>query len=88
MEPRNWARRFSGIRHTIPERRDQCERRAHHPGRRPAFDREACRRRNVAERCIGRLKQFRALATRYDKRAVNYRAFVILASLLLWLPHD
>jgi transposase len=80
--------RGRGIRHTIPERRDQRERRAHHAGRKPAFDPEAYRRRNVVERCISRLKQFRALATRYDKRAVNYRAFVILASLMLWLPHD
>jgi transposase len=80
--------RGRGIRHTIPERRDQRERRTHHPGRKPAFDREAYRRRNVVERCIGRLKQFRALATRYDKRAANYRAFVVLACLMLWLPHD
>jgi transposase len=42
----------------------------------------------VGEGCIGRLKHFRALATCYDKRAVKYRTFVILASLLLWLPHD
>jgi transposase len=36
-------------------------------------------------RCFNRLKQFRAVATRYDKRAVNYRAMVVIASLLLWL---
>jgi transposase len=39
----------------------------------------------VVERCFNRLKQFRAVATRYDKRAVNYRAMVVIASLLLWL---
>ena len=43
------------------------------PGRRPGFDREAYRRRNVVERCVGRLKQWRSVATRYEKRAVNYR---------------
>lgn len=80
--------RQRGIPCCIPERRDQRERRAHHRGRKPAFDPDAYRRRNVVERCINRLKQFRALATRYDKRALNYRAFVVLASLLLWLPHD
>ncbi len=80
--------RQRGIRHAIPERSDQRQRRSHHAGRKPAFDREAYRRRNVIERCINRLKQFRALATRYDKRAVNYRAFVVLASLMLWLPRD
>jgi transposase len=58
--------RQRGIRHTIPERSDQRARRAHTPGRKPAFDREAYRRRNIVERCMARLKQFRALATRYD----------------------
>jgi transposase len=39
----------------------------------------------VVGRCFNRLKQFRAVATRYDKRAVNYRAMVVIASLLIWL---
>ena len=71
---------------------------AHHPAAvrpahppRPAagpaarFDRERYRGRNVVERCFNRLKQFRAVATRYDKRALNYRAMVVIASLLIWL---
>ncbi len=37
------------------------------------------------ERCINRLKQWRAITTRYDKRALNYRAGIIIASLILWL---
>jgi hypothetical protein len=37
------------------------------------------------ERCFNRLKQFRAVATRFEKRAVNYRAMVVIASLLIWL---
>ena len=45
----------------------------------------AYKRRNVVERCVARLKQFRALATRYEKRAANYRALVVLAAVLLWL---
>jgi transposase len=49
------------------------------------LDRERYRGRNVVERCCNRLKQFRAVATRYDKRAVNDRAMVVLASLLIWL---
>jgi hypothetical protein len=40
----------------------------------------------VVERCVGRLKQWRSVATRYEKRAVNYRAMVVIASLMLWLP--
>jgi transposase len=39
----------------------------------------------VVERCFNRLKQFRAVATRFEKRAVNYRAMVVMASLLIWL---
>lgn len=78
--------RRRGIRHTIPERKDQKERRAGRPGRRPGFDKEAYRRRNVVERCVNRLKQWRGIATRYEKRAVNYRAMVVIASLMMWLP--
>ncbi len=77
--------RQRGIAHTIPERRDQQARRAHRPGRKPAFDRQIYRRRNVVERCFNRLKQWRALATRFDKRAANYRAFVVIAALMMWL---
>jgi transposase len=78
--------RRRGISHTIPERKDQRERRAARPGRPPSFDREVYRRRNVVERCVGRLKQWRSVATRYEKRAVNYRAIVVIASLMMWLP--
>lgn len=74
------------IPHGIPERRDQRERRARRPGRPLAFDRAAYRRRNVVERCVNRLKQWRAVATRYEKRAANHRAMVIIAALVLWLP--
>jgi transposase len=69
----------------IPERSDQRERRAHRAGRKPAFDRETYRRRNVVERCINRLKQWRGLATRYEKRAVSYRAAVVIAATMIWL---
>ncbi len=77
--------RRRGIRHTIPERTDQRARRAHRPGRKPAFDRDTYRRRNVVERGINRLKQYRAIATRYAKRGLNYRAMVVIASILIWL---
>jgi hypothetical protein len=36
-------------------------------------------------RAIARLKQHRAIATRYDKLAVGYHNWLVLAALLLWL---
>jgi transposase len=78
--------RRRGIPHTIPERSDQRARRAKRPGRPLAFDATRYRRRNVVERCLNRLKQWRGLATRFEKRAANYRALVVIAALLLWLP--
>lgn len=54
-------------------------------GRPPAFDRDLCKTRNVVERCFNRLRQFRAVATRFDKLAVRYRAGLHLAALILWL---
>lgn len=73
------------IPHTIPERRDQRERREKHPGRKPSFEKKTYRRRNVVERCVNKLKQWRAIATRYDKRALNYQAGVVIASIMIWL---
>jgi transposase len=73
------------IPHTIPERSDQRARRAARRGRPLAFDRTIYARRNVVERCINRLKQWRGLATRYEKRAVNYRAMVVIAAIVIWL---
>lgn len=37
------------------------------------------------ERCVNRLKQWREIATRYEKRASNYRAIVLMAALMVWL---
>lgn len=41
--------------------------------------------RNVVERCFNRLKQFRALATRFTKRAAYYRSELTIAAIILWL---
>ncbi len=79
------ALRRRRIPHIIPERADQRARRAHRPGRKPAFDAGAYKRRNVVERCVGRLKRFRAVATRYDKTADAYHALVLFAAILLWI---
>jgi transposase len=82
------ALRRRGIRHAIPERRDQQERRAakgSRGGRPPSFDKQAYKQRNVVERCFNRLKQWRDLATRYAKRASIYRASLVLIAAIIWL---
>jgi transposase len=53
--------------------------------RRPDFDEELYKKRNHAERFFCKLKHFRAVATRYDKRDDNFLASVQLASLRIWL---
>lgn len=56
------------------------------PRRRPrALDQLAYRQRNRIERLMSRLKQFRRLATRYDKTACSYLGFVHFICALLWL---
>lgn len=69
--------RQHGIRMTIPRR--QNERRT------GPFDRALYRLRARVECLINRLKQYRRLATRYDKCAVNYRAMWVIAATILWL---
>jgi len=51
----------------------------------PAFDKPLYRQRNLVERFFNKLKHFRAVATRYDKRDDNYIASVKLASLRIWM---
>jgi transposase len=43
------------------------------------------RERNAVERLVGRLKEYRRIATRYDKLAASYLAFVQLAAIRMWL---
>jgi transposase len=51
----------------------------------PEFDRERYKARHLIENFFRRLKQFRAIATRYDKTAKNFLAAVYLASATIWL---
>ncbi len=69
--------RRRGLRYTIPRRR--------HERRTGPFDRTIYRLRNRVERLINRCKQFRSLATRYDKRAESYRALWVIAMIILWI---
>ncbi len=72
----------------IPEPADQAanrRRRGSAGGRPVTFNSNAYRARNVIERAFNRFKNWRALATRYDKHATIYRGGLILAAALLWL---
>ena len=74
--------RCRGIKHTIPERSDQIARRkvkGSAGGRPPAFDPAIYGLRNTVERGFNRLKQWRGIATRYDKYALTYLGGVLLA---------
>ena len=76
------------IKATIAQPRDQREsrrRKGSAGGRPPVFDRAAYRDRNTVERCINLLKQNRAVATRYDKRAAIFDGTVQVASIRIWL---
>ena len=69
--------RWRAIRPVIPTKKNQP--------RQPDLDREAYRERNRIERLINRLKQFRRVATRYEKRGINYAAMLTIGMSLLWL---
>ena len=49
------------------------------------YDRHLYKERNLIERCFAKLKQFRRVATRYDKLLVNFVGFLTLAAILIWL---
>ena len=90
---RAWLRRH-GIKAVIPVKDDQeagRRRRGSAGGRPPAFDPGYYKQRNTVERCFSKLKQFRAVATRYDKRECIYQGTIDVASIRIWLrdpPRD
>jgi transposase len=49
------------------------------------YDFEAYKIRNLVERCFNKLKHFRRIATRYDRRAIYFLSFVQLASAMIWM---
>ncbi|WP_406503048.1 IS5 family transposase [Streptomyces sp. NBC_01602] len=84
---RRYLRR-RGIQHIIPERLDQQrhrQNRGSRGGRPTGFDSERYKKRNTVERAINRLKGFRAVATRYEKRAYIYLGTITLATIFIWL---
>ncbi|ALE04634.1 transposase [Arthrobacter sp. ERGS1:01] len=80
--------RDRGITAVIPQPSDQIghrKRRGSSGGRPPAFDKEDYKGRNVVERNFNTFKQWRGLATRYDKLALTYRGGAVLRALTIWL---
>jgi len=65
-----------GIKAVIPSKSNRKKKIRH--------DKQAYKNRNVVERCFCRLKDWRRIATRYDKLARNYLASVCLAAALVW----
>src|SRR5690606_39068423 len=79
--------RDRGIKAVIPEPDDQKghrKRRGSRGGRPVGLDAADYRNRNVIERQYGRIKQWRGIATRYDKHAIVYRAAVVLNAVIAW----
>jgi putative transposase len=72
-------RRFLKERGTVPVIPNNPTRKRLHP-----FDEVAYRRRNLIERMFCRLKDWRRIATRYDKLAVHFAAAIMLAAVLIW----
>nr|WP_022887438.1 transposase [Glaciibacter superstes] len=80
--------RDRGIQAVIPERSDHVANRKRlgvKGGRPPGLDKEAYKRPNVIERCFEAFKQWRGIATRYDKLALTYRGGVVLRAITIWL---
>ena len=73
------------IKHTIPERSDQIQRRkakGSAGGRPPSFDPATYKERNTVERGFNRLKHWRGIATRYDKYATTFLGGVLLTAMV------
>jgi transposase len=69
---------FHGIQAVIPAKRGRRNSASH--------DRDKYRLRSRIEQLFNKLKNWRRIATRYDKTRTSYLGFVNIASALLWLP--
>lgn len=69
--------RAAGKEIVIPPKRNRKELRS--------YDKELYKARHLIENFFCKLKQFRAIATRYDKTARNFLAAIYLVSVAIWL---
>ena len=76
---RDWLR-DRHVRPVVPTRSDER--------RNPRFDKAAYRQRNVVERCVGWLKGFRRIGSRFEKLAVNYAAMLTLGMIRIMLSFE
>ena len=77
---RDWLTKH-GIKPVIPHKSNET---ARHDSKN-RFDREAYRGRCVVEQCVGWLKEYRRIGTRYEKLAVNYHGMLQLAIIRRYL---
>jgi len=89
--PSGVNRRYLRARHikmVIPQKKNEIaarQKKGSQGGRPPGLDVEAYKGRNVVERSFNSVKQWRGLATRYDKLATTYRSATVLHAILQWL---
>ena len=72
----------------IPNKEDQKTarlRKGARGGRPPSFDKAHYRERNTVERAVNKLRNHRAVATRYDKRRYMFTGTIDIASIHIWL---
>ena len=52
------------------------------------FDARIYKKRNFVEYAINKLKHFRRISTRYDRKPANFMAFLYVATLPVWMPSN
>ncbi|MFE0511066.1 transposase [Streptomyces sp. NPDC058964] len=80
--------RRRGIKATIAQPENQRasrRRKGRAGGRPPAFDKVQYRRRSAVERCVSKWKQYRAVASRYDRRDYTFNGTLAVAAIVIWL---
>ena len=76
-DPFREALKAKEITPVIPGRKSRLEK--------VEYDEHTYKERNAVERFFGRLKEYRRIATRYDKTAIMFKAGLTMASILMWI---